>query len=143
MENSTATTARRRGGFTGLALQLLLLTLIAVLLGLIVWRQWGSDLPLQSPSGYYAIVLTNGQGFYARVDRANADYLELSDLWSIKQVVNPETKQTNAVLSRRADEVYAPQQMVVLRSSLAFLEPVGEKSEIATKIKALSARTGN
>ena len=116
--------------------------LIAILLGVLIWLQFGGELLAKSPSGYYTVILDNNQGFYARIAQSNRESLLLEDVWYLKQVVNDETKQASTVLAPRVGEIYAPTAMVVMKSSIAFLEPVGAESEIARKIKALNSQTG-
>lgn len=139
LENDKATRATRPVHLLGLVL----LALIAATLGVLLWNQFAGGLPAHSDSGYFAVLTNNGQAFYARVARSDRDYLLLDDVYYVKQVTNPETKAVSNVLVRRGKEIHAPTAMAVVKSSVAFVEPIGVDSEIANKIKEIESKPGD
>jgi len=93
----------------------------------------GRSLPdLSTP--YHAVALMNGQVFFGRIDRLDADYIVLRDVFYIQSRENPQTKQVANVLVKRGGEWHAPDRMILNRQQVQFIEPVKEDSQVAKLI---------
>lgn len=119
-------------------LALLLNLIIIVLLGLIAWQQLDSGPPIEG-DGYVAAVLTGGALYYGRPVQRDGGFLVLEDVYYLRQVQNPETKEVNTLLVKRGQEVHGPKRMIIPTESLLFIETVAPESEIGTKIAANAA----
>ncbi len=93
----------------------------------------GRSVPVLS-TPYHAVALMNGQVFFGRIDRLDADYLVLRDVFYIQSRENPQTKQVANVLVKRGGEWHAPDRMILNRQQVQFIEPVKEDSQVAKLI---------
>jgi hypothetical protein len=80
---------------------------------------------------YQAVVLTSGQVYYGRLENVDGPYPILRDVFYISSQVNPVTKEASNVLVRRGRELHGPEYMMLNRSSILFIEPIGPDSQVA------------
>lgn len=114
---------------------LLLNLVLVVLLALIAWGQFANRPPLPT-AGHVAVLLNGGVAYYGKPVRRSGGFLELADVYYVRQVQNEETKEVSTVLVKRGQEVHGPQRMVIPMTSILFMEPVAPDSEIGSKIAA-------
>jgi hypothetical protein len=58
----------------------------------------------------------------------------LTEVYYVVTQTNPETKQNNSVLVKRGKEAHEPDRMYLNPGQILFVEPVGEKSQVAQLI---------
>ena len=108
----------------------------AATLGWQIWRQRTSEQGwLVTP--YQAVLLDNGQVYYAKVDRIDGEFSVLTDVYYVEHQVNSETKQVKNILIRRGNEWHAPNRTVVNVRHIVMLEPVSPGSKVAELIAEL------
>lgn len=114
---------------------LLLQLLLVLLLALIAWGQFANRPPLPT-GGHVAVLLTGGVAYYGKPLSKGGGFLELEDVYYVRQVQNEETKEVSSVLVKRGQEVHGPQRMIIPIGNILFMEPVAADSEIGSKIAA-------
>lgn len=85
---------------------------------------------------YSAVLLDGGQLYYGKLERADSDFLELTDVYYIQSSVNQETKAVSNVLVRRGSEWHGPDRMFLNARHVVLVEPVGTNSKVAQLIEA-------
>ena len=93
-----------------------------------------SPLP-KSGSGYYAVMLNNGQAYFGKLQGFGTPYPVLHEVFYIQTAQNKETKDVSHVLIRRGKEVHAPDWMVLNGDDIVYVEPVSEASKVAHLIE--------
>jgi hypothetical protein len=117
-----------------------LLIVVVALLGVLVNQQTRTN-PLPAFSTpYQAVVLSNGQVYYGKLESAAGQYLILRDVFYITNQINPETKQSTSVFVRRGKELHGPEYMLLNQQSIIFAEPVKEDSQVAKLIAAQKSK---
>jgi hypothetical protein len=84
---------------------------------------------------YQAVLLTNGQVFFGRLEGLGNTYPVLREVYYVRAVPSPvdSTKTTN-VLVRRGQEWHAPDIMVLNADHIVLVEPVTKDSKVAQLI---------
>src|SRR5262245_1111996 len=108
--------------------------IIAIALSVIAYQDVRGRRAPELSTPYHAVVLTNGQVYFGRVESLGADYTVLRDVFYIQTRQNPDTKQVANVLIKRGGEWHAPDRMLVNRQQIVFIEPVKEDSQVAKLI---------
>ena len=85
---------------------------------------------------YAAVLLDDNPLYYGKLTNAGSGYPELTDVYYIVSQVNQETKEVKRVLVRRGNEFHGPDRMFLNERHIVLIEPVGEKSDVATLIEA-------
>ncbi len=90
----------------------------------------------------YAIVLTNGQIFFARpaVSLFAPGALRLSVVFYVLTQVSPVSRASTNVLVKRGNEWHGPSGMHVNVEHILLVEPVGEGSKVDELIRQLKAQ---
>ena len=83
---------------------------------------------------YHAVLLTNGQAYFGRIENLDAEYPVLRDVYYIQSRVNQETKQVANILVKRGSEWHGPDRMIINREHVLLIEPVKEDSQVAKLI---------
>jgi hypothetical protein len=96
-----------------------------------LWAQ--PKVPLTSQ--YQAVLLSNGQVFYGKLEQAGARYPVLTDVHWIRSQVDPQSKQVANSLVRRGGEWHAPDRMVLNAQHILVIEPVRPDSTVAKLIE--------
>ena len=91
-------------------------------------------LPATDAGAHQAVLLSNGQVYFALVEDPGGSYLILTDIYYIQTQTDTATKQPIAKLVHRGKEIHEPSRMIVNRSMISYVEDVGEKSQVATFI---------
>ncbi len=84
---------------------------------------------------YQAVLLTNGQVFFGRLEGLETAYPVLREVYYVRTVPSPvdSTKTTN-VLVRRGQEWHAPDIMILNANHIVLVEPVTKDSKVAQLI---------
>ena len=98
-------------------------------------KQGGTKENLTFTTEYQAVLLTNGQIFFGKMEKVGSAYPVLKNVYYVRQQMNPETKEMKSTLIKRSMEVHAPDMMYINASSIAFIEPVSPDSRVAMLIK--------
>ena len=83
---------------------------------------------------YHAILLTNGQVYFGKLQGLGGDYTVLTDVFYVHNRVDPESKQTTSVLIKRGREWHAPDRMLLNARHILIVEPVTDGSQVAKLI---------
>ena len=103
-------------------------------------KQGGTKENLTFTTEYQAVLLTNGQIFFGKMEKAGSAYPVLKNVYYVRQQMNPETKEMKSTLIKRSMEVHAPDVMYINASSIAFIEPISPDSKLAQMIKQASSQ---
>jgi hypothetical protein len=96
----------------------------------------GARIGLNTP--YQAVLLTNGQVFYGRLDKLGSPFPVLTEVYYVVQnQVNQDTKQVSNTLIRRGKEWHAPDRMILNGAHIVLVEPVRTDSVVAKLIEEL------
>lgn len=112
---------------------LIQLAILALLVAFGVHYRGANSTP-DLTSEYQAIVLTNGQVFFGKLENPTSQFPVLRDVFYIVSQANPETKQVTNSLVRRGGELHGPDYMVINRQSILLIEPVRSDSQVAKSI---------
>ena len=104
--------------------------LLAALLVVELRDRWRPSLT----TPYQAVILTNGQTLFGRLQRAGSAYPVLEDVFYIQNQTNPETKQSSMVLVKRGREWHEPDSTTINAAHILFIEPVKPESRLGKLI---------
>ena len=80
---------------------------------------------------YQAVLLSNGEAYYGKLEHLDAAYAVLSDVYYVRQRSAGDEEQMKFVLIKRGGEWHRPDRMVVNAAHITFIEPVTAGSEVA------------
>ena len=83
---------------------------------------------------YYAVLLSNGSVYFAKLEGFGSAYPVLHDVYYVQSATNPDTKAVTNVLVKRGKEWHAPDRMIVSEKAILFVEPVGADSKVSQLI---------
>jgi hypothetical protein len=89
---------------------------------------------------YQAVLLSNGQVYYGRLDGYGTDHPVLREVYYIQSGVNPQTHEQTNILMKRGKEWHAPDRMYLNPNQILLVEPVGTDSKVSDLIKDLRAQ---
>ena len=89
---------------------------------------------------YQAVLLTTGQVFFGKVEFVGTDYVLLKDVFYIRSVANPDTKQVSNTLIRKGNEIHGADQTYINARHIIMIEPVSPQSPLAGRIKELQSQ---
>ncbi len=96
-----------------------------------MWTRW--HVPrLDTP--YQAVLLTNNTVYIGKLEGLGTSYPVMRDVFFVQTRVNPETKETSNALIRRETTSHAPKYMILNKTQIVMIEPVGKNSKIADLI---------
>lgn len=81
--------------------------IIVVLLAVLVVLNLRSQPKVDLTAPYHAVLLTNGQVLFGKLEKAGSPYPVLRDVFYLQSQVNPETKQVGTTLIKRGKEIHA------------------------------------
>lgn len=93
----------------------------------------------QITTAYQAVMLTNGNVFYGRVDHLGTDYPVLRDVFRVRQDVRSATQRPAFVAVRRKDDITGADHMIIPATAIAYIEPVAGDSTVGQLIGQASA----
>jgi len=128
--------SNNRGSTTLLAL---LGIIIAVLLAVLIIQNMQANktqikTAIELSDQYYAVLLTNGQAYFGKLEKLNSQYPVLRDIYYIQSQVNQQTNQPTNTLIKRGNEWHKPDRMILNRDHILFIEPVSKDSQMAKLI---------
>ena len=103
-------------------------------LSLVACGSAAAETKTKTESGYQAVFLDSGAVFFGQLEGAGQPNPVLMHAFYVKSEVNPETKQTSAVLIRRGQEWHGPDKMTLNASHILFVETVGASSQVGQLI---------
>ncbi|SRR5713101_1649332 len=116
-----------------------LLGVIAVALvvgmGATVYRSFTVPASTELKTPYQAVVLTNGQAYFGRLEKLGTAYPILTDVYYVQTQVNQDTKQVTNTLVKRGKELHGPGVMVLNAQHILFIESVSPDSTIGKLIE--------
>jgi hypothetical protein len=83
---------------------------------------------------YQTILLTNGIYYFGKVENMGSRFIELKDVYFIKTVQNPDTKQLENKLLAKSKELHKPDRMYISLQQVLTIEPVSSDSKIVQLI---------
>jgi hypothetical protein len=89
-----------------------------------------SQKPLKFDTTYQAVLLSNGNVYFGKLENYGSRFPVLTDVFYIQSSVNPDTQQTVNVLVKRGQELHAPDRMYLNPSQIILVEPVGSNSKV-------------
>jgi hypothetical protein len=89
---------------------------------------------------YQAVLLTNGQVYYGRLEGYGTAHPVLREVYYIQVQTNSETKEQKNILLKRGKEWHAPDRMYLNPSQILLVEPVGTESKVADLIRELKSQ---
>jgi len=89
-----------------------------------------SHKPLKFDTTYQAVLLSNGNVYFGRLEHYGTKFPVLTDVFYIQSSVSPDTKQPVNVLVKRGQELHAPDRMYLNPSQIILVEPVGPNSKV-------------
>lgn len=85
-------------------------------------------------SEYQAVLLTNGQVFFGKIEGLGTPYPSLRDVYYVQTVINEKVKKSSNILVRRGNEWHSPDRMYLNATHIVLIEPVGKDSQVAKLI---------
>jgi hypothetical protein len=98
-------------------------------------RQGGTKENITFTTEYQAVLMTNGQYFFGKIEKAGSAYPVLKNVYYVRQQMDPVTKEMKSTLFKRGMEPYSPSMMYINANSIALIEPVSPDSKVAQLIK--------
>ena len=95
---------------------------------------------VQFDKPYQAVLLSNGQVYYGRLEGYGTDHPLLREVYYIQSTVNPQTHEQTNILTRRGKEWHGPDRMYINPNQILLVEPVGTDSKVADLIKDLRSQ---
>ncbi len=125
------------GGKLGVGILGLILVALAAVM--VAWNS-RSQPEIDLTATYHAVLLTNGQAFFGKLEKAGSAYPVLRDVYYLHNEVNPETNQVSTNLIKRGTEIHAPDMTVLNASHILLIEPVSPGSQVAKRIEEESQK---
>lgn len=97
------------------------------------WSYWSAgDVPSDLfPTEYEAVLLSNGDAYYGKLERLDSTFAVLTDVFYVRQRAMSDELQVKFVLVKRGGEWHRPDRMVLNANHVVFIEPVTPDSEVA------------
>ncbi len=111
-----------------------LLVMIVALMGVFVLQQYKASSIPEYSTQYQAVVLSNNQVYFGKLENVHSQYPVLKDVFYILSKVDSETKQAGNVLVRRGKELHGPEFMILNRQNILMIEPVKDDSQLSKMI---------
>jgi hypothetical protein len=83
---------------------------------------------------YQAVTLVNGTVFYGRIDHLGTDHPVLRDAFSLREEIDPTTRQTKHVIVLRREGLTGADHLILPASAIAVVEPVTTESPLGRLI---------
>jgi len=118
----------------------LLLVAVVLLAGAAGWWARGTAVGPRLDTTYQAVVLTNGQVYYGKLQGLGSAYPVMTDVYYVQTGIDPATKQTKSVLLKRGNEWHSPDRVLLSARQILMVEPVTSGSRVAHLIAELSSK---
>ena len=96
------------------------------------WFMGRSNVALSTP--YQAVLLSNGSAYFGQLEGLGTPFPVLRDVFYVKSVQDPQTKQVSNTLVKRGKEWHAPDRMILNSKMIVLVEPVNPTSRVAQLI---------
>jgi hypothetical protein len=123
---------RNRGVGNVLFVGAMAVIIVFLAAGLYLARRAPAGLKLETP--YQAILLTNGQAYFGKLEGLGTPYPVLRDVFYVQSQTNAETRQVTNILVKRGKEWHGPDRMYLNASHIVLVEPVNPNSRVAELI---------
>lgn len=90
---------------------------------------------------YHGVLLGNGAGYFGKIEKLESKYIEISDIYYVINQQNPDTKQVESRIIKKAKEAHNPDRMFINMQYVVSIEPVAADSKLAQAIKDLKTQT--
>jgi hypothetical protein len=115
------------------------LVIVALLAAIVYQNHRRFHKPLVT-TPYQAVVLTNGNVFYGRIDHLGTDHPVLRDPFTVRHELDSVTQQPRDVVVKRKDEPNGADHIIFPVTAIAFIEPVRPDSTIGKLIEQAGSR---
>ena len=127
-----------RGSLVAIAIALIVL---AILVGMAVFR--GTDVVSKAPkkNSYQAVFLTNGQVYFGKLTNVGSAYVTLKDVYYIQSANAPQPAATSSPqpqlsLVKLGEEIHGPEaEMQVASDQIVFWENLKDNGKVVEAIK--------
>ncbi len=114
---------------------------IAVGIGVVLLAWWFyPDFPrsakLQSDSTYHAVLLTNGEAYYGRLQDLGSAHPVMTDVYYVRRRADQKEEKIQFLLIKRGREWHRPDRMILNGNHIVFVEPVHPESDVGQFIKS-------
>jgi bacteriorhodopsin len=106
--------------------------IVVIAAGILLVRYTRPGAPEKFNTPYQAVVLMNGSAYFGKLEGYGTPKPMLTEVYYVVTQTNPETKQNNSVLVKRG--AHEPDRTYLNPGQILFVEPVGEKSQVAQLI---------
>lgn len=89
---------------------------------------------------YQGILLVGGMGYYGKIEKMGTRYIEITDVYYIRNQQNPATKEVQSILVKRGKELHGPDRMYINTAHVLMIEPVSPSSKLAQSIKDMKSK---
>jgi len=79
---------------------------------------------------YKAVLLSNDQVFVGKLENLGSPFPVLTDVYYVRTVQDPNTKQTSNILVKRGKEWHAPDRTILNATHIVIVEPVTKGSRL-------------
>ena len=117
-----------------------LLSVIVFVFGFVCIQSCEQNSNPKFKNEYQAVLLTTGQVFFGKVEFVGKEYVLLKDVFYIRSVANPETKQVSNTLIKKGNEIHGADQTYINARHIIMIEPVSQQSPLAGRIKELQSQ---
>ena len=120
--------------------QVSVILLLVACVGLFAFSLLKPAAHLQIPGEYQAVLLTNGQVYFGKLEGLGGLSPTLHDVYYVQGTVNATTKEVTNILVRRGKEWHAPDVMILNPNHIVLVEPVGKESRVSQLIADLKSK---
>jgi hypothetical protein len=117
-----------------------LLFILVTMVGTLLIRELRSSAAVNFETPYQAVLLSNGQAYFAKIHGLGTPFPVLTDVYYVQTQLNQQTKETTNVLVRRGKEWHAPDRTVLNATQIVLVEPVTESSHVAKLISEMQKK---
>ena len=107
---------------------------VALFITFFISQNARSETKVKLTTEYQAILLSNGQAYFGKLDGVGSPYPVLTDVFYVQTGVNPQTNQPVNTLVKRGNEWHAPDRMILNAEHIIFIETVNPDSAVAKLI---------
>ncbi|ODS30064.1 MAG: hypothetical protein SCARUB_04825 [Candidatus Scalindua rubra] len=99
-----------------------------------------SETKVKLTTEYQAVLLSNGQAYFGKLEKAESPYTVLTDVFYVQSSRNPQTNEMTNTLIKRGNEWHAPDRMILNAEHIIFIETVDPDSRVAKLIEELKKK---
>ncbi len=99
----------------------------------------GIDKPTITESEYKTVLLSNGQAFIGKLEQWGSPFPVLREVYYIRTITDPTSKETSNVLVKRGQEWHSPNRTILNANQIVLVEPVTKGSKVMELIEKAKA----